>query len=97
LLISFESVGYLFTFRLILNFRLPLVFLSQFREVKASDIDNAFSFTFDFMREQDIYIPNAHYENGLRVGKRVNLRLQVATLDNLVRDDFERVDYIGVS
>ncbi|NJK66575.1 MAG: hypothetical protein HC789_13130 [Microcoleus sp. CSU_2_2] len=74
---------------------ISFLFVSDFREVKAEDIDSAFSFTFAFMREQDIYIPNIHYEN-VKVGDRVNLRLKGPTLDNLVRSDFERVDYLGV-
>jgi len=48
------------------------------------------------MREQDIYIPLVHYEN-VKVGDRVNLRPKGPTLDDLVRSDFERVDYIGIS
>jgi hypothetical protein len=42
-------------------------------------------------------ITNPHYQKDLRIGKRVNLRLQGSTLDDLVRSDFERVDYIGIS
>ena len=74
---------------------MDLLFLSDFREVKAEDIDSAFSFTFAFMQEQDIYIPNAHYEN-VKVGDRINLRPKGPTLDDLVRSDFERVDYLGI-
>ena len=74
---------------------MDLLFLSDFREVKSEDIDSAFSFTFAFMREQDIYIPNAHYEN-VRADDRVNLRPKGPTLDDLVRSDFERVDYLGI-
>lgn len=75
---------------------MDLLFLSDFREVKAEDIDSAFSFTDAFMREQDIYIPYVHYQN-VKVGNRLNLRPKGPTLDDLVRSDFERVDYIGVS
>ncbi|MEG3904609.1 hypothetical protein QUB19_19065 [Microcoleus sp. B4-C5] len=75
---------------------MDLLFLSDFREVKAEDIDSAFRFTYAFMQEQDIYIPNAHYEN-VKVGDRINLRPKGPTLDDLVRSDFERVDYIGIS
>jgi len=74
---------------------MDLLFLSDFREVKSEDIDSAFSFTFAFMQEQDIYIPNAHYEN-VRAGDRINLRPKSPTLDDLVRSDFERVDYLGI-
>ena len=74
---------------------MSLLFLSDFREVTTEDIDNAFSFTFAFMREQYIYIPYVYYEN-VKVGNRVNLRLKGATLDNLVRSDFARIDYIAV-
>ena len=49
------------------------------------------------MQEQDIYIPNAHYQKELRARKPVNLRPKGPTLDNLVRSDFERVDYVGIS
>jgi len=75
---------------------MDLLFLSDFREVKAEDIDSAFRFTFAFMQEQDIYIPYAHYEN-VRAGDRVNLRPKGPTLDDLVRSDFERVDYVGIN
>ncbi|MEG4520784.1 MULTISPECIES: hypothetical protein [unclassified Microcoleus] len=75
---------------------ISFLFVSDFRELKAEDIDSAFRFTDAFMREQDIYIPNAHYEN-VKVGDRVNLRPKGPTLDDLVRSDFERVDYIGIS
>ncbi len=74
---------------------MDLLFLSDFREVKAEDIDSAFSFTDAFMQEQDIYIPNAHYGN-VRAGDRINLRPKGPTLDDLVRSDFERVDYLGI-
>jgi hypothetical protein len=75
---------------------MDFLFLSNFREVKAEDIDSAFSFTYTFMEEQDIYIPYVYYEN-VRAGDRVNLRPKGPTLDDLVRSDFERVDYIGVN
>ena len=75
---------------------MDILFLSDFREVKAEDIDSAFSFTDAFMREQDIYIPLVHYGN-VRAGDRINLRPKGPTLDDLVRSDFERVDYIGIS
>lgn len=74
---------------------ISFLFVSQLRELTTEDIDSAFSFTDAFMREQDIYIPLVHYEN-VKVGDRVNLRLKGATLDNLERNDFERVDYIGI-
>jgi hypothetical protein len=74
---------------------ISFLFVSQLRELTTEDIDSAFSFTDAFMREQDIYIPLVHYEN-MKVGDRVNLRLKGATLDNLERNDFERVDYIGI-
>ncbi|MEG3860290.1 hypothetical protein [Microcoleus sp. herbarium12] len=73
-----------------------VLFLSNFREVKAEDIDSAFRFTDAFMEEQDIYIPYVYYEN-VRAGVRLNLRPKAPTLDDLVRSDFERVDYIGIS
>ncbi|MEG4349455.1 hypothetical protein QUA70_11900 [Microcoleus sp. LAD1_D5] len=41
-------------------------------------------------------ITNAHYEN-VKVGDSVNLRPKGPTLDDLVRSDFERVDYVGIS
>jgi hypothetical protein len=73
-----------------------MLFISDFRELKAEEIDSAFSFTDAFMREQDIYIPLVHYVH-VKVGDRVNLRPKSPTLDDLVRSDFERVDYIGIS
>ena len=75
---------------------MDILFLSDFRDVKAEDIDDAFNFTFAFMQEQDIYIPFVHYGN-LKIGDRLNLRPKGPTLDDLVRSDFERVDYIGIS
>lgn len=74
---------------------ISFLFASQLRELTTENIDSAFSFTDAFMREQDIYIPLVHYEN-MKVGDRVNLRLKGPTLDNLVRSDFDRVDYLGV-
>ncbi|MUL37917.1 hypothetical protein [Gloeocapsopsis dulcis] len=35
-------------------------FQSQFRQLEAEDIENAYNFTFDFILEQDIYIPPIH-------------------------------------
>jgi hypothetical protein len=75
---------------------ISFLFVSDFRELTTENIDSAFRFTFAFMQEQDIYIPNVHYEN-VKVGDRVNLRPKGPTLDDLVRSDFERVDYIGIS
>ena len=75
---------------------ISFLFVSDFRDLKAEDIDSAFRFTDAFMREQDIYIPLVHYEN-VKVGDRLNLRPKGPTLDDLVRSDFERVDYIGLS
>ena len=43
-----------------------------------------------------IYIPLVYYGN-VKVGDRVNLRPKSPTLHDLVRSDFERVDYIGIS
>lgn len=74
---------------------ISFLFVSDFRELKAEDIDSAFRFTDAFMQEQDIYIPNVHYEN-VKVGDRVNLRPKGPTLDDLVRSDFEGVDYLGI-
>jgi hypothetical protein len=71
------------------------LFVSNFRELTTEEIGSAFRFTDAFMREQDIYIPNVHYEN-VKVGDRVNLQLKSPTLDNLERNDFDRVDYIGI-
>lgn len=74
---------------------MSLLFVSDFRELTTENIDSAFSFTEAFMQEQDIYISNVHYEN-VKVGDRVNLRPKGPTLDDLVRSDFEGVDYIGI-
>ena len=74
---------------------MDVLFLSNFREVKAEDIESGFRFTDAFMEEQDIYIPFVHYGN-LKVGDRLNLRPKGPTLDDLVRSDFERVDYLGI-
>lgn len=71
------------------------LFVSDLRELTTEEIDSAFSFTFAFMEEQDIYIPNVHYDN-VKVGVPVNLRLKGPTLNNLERHDFDRIDYIGI-
>ncbi|MGL5059447.1 MAG: hypothetical protein ACRC62_05645 [Microcoleus sp.] len=72
------------------------VFASDLRELKSEEIGSAFSFTSAFMKEQDIYIPHVHYDN-VKVGVPVNLRLKGPTLNYLERNDFDRVDYIGIT
>jgi hypothetical protein len=67
-------------------------FQSQNRQLKAEDIGSAYSFVYNFMREQDVYIPAVYRV----VNQPGILQLNNLELENLVRNDFERVDYIAL-
>jgi hypothetical protein len=69
-----------------------LQFQSQSRQLKTEDIGDAYSFTYDFMMEQDVYIPALQRV----VIQQGTLRLKGSWLENLVCNDFERLDYIAL-
>jgi hypothetical protein len=66
-------------------------FQSQLRQLEAEDIEDPYNFTFDFILEQDIYIPPIHRV----VSHQGILRLLGPGLENLEPNDFERLDYIA--
>lgn len=73
----------------------PSVFESRLRQLKAENIDNSYTFTHEFMREQDAYIP-ALTRPQSQAGQRVALQLVASGPETFKRNDFERVDYVGV-
>jgi len=69
-----------------------LQFHSQSRQLKAEDIGDAYSCTYDFMLEQDVYVPALQRV----VIQQGALRLKGPWLENLVHNDFESIDYIAL-
>lgn len=69
-----------------------LEFQSQRCQLKPEDIGNAYNFVYDFMLEQDVYIPALFRV----VNQQGYLRLKGPELENLVQNDFERLDYIAL-
>jgi hypothetical protein len=65
-------------------------FQSQLRQLEAEDIENAYSFTMNFIREQDAYVPVLFVSKCRSVGQQMILQLE-----NLSRDNLERMDYIA--
>ncbi len=65
-------------------------FQSQLRQLEAEDIEDAYGFTMNFIREQDAYIPLLFVPKCRSDGQRISLRLE-----NLRRDDLDRMDYIA--
>jgi hypothetical protein len=65
-------------------------FESQLRQLEAKDIENAYSFTLNFIREQDAYIPALFVLECPNLDERIILRLE-----NLNLSDLERMDYIA--
>lgn len=65
-------------------------FQSQLRQLEAEDIENAYSFTMNFIREQDAYVPVLFVPKCRSVGQQIILQLE-----NLRRGDLERMDYIA--
>lgn len=73
----------------------PSVFESRLRQLKAENIDSSYTFTHKFMREQDAYIP-ALRRPPSQAGQRVTLQLVAFGPETFKRNDFKRVDYVGV-
>ncbi len=69
-----------------------LEFESQSRPLKPEEIGSAYIFVYDFMLEQDVYIPALFRV----VNQQGYLRLKGPELEDLVRNDFERLDYIAL-
>jgi hypothetical protein len=65
-------------------------FQSQLRQLEAEDIENAYSFTMNFIREQDAYVPVLFVQKCRSVGQQIILHLE-----NLRRSDLDRMDYIA--
>lgn len=64
-------------------------FQSKLRQLKAEDIENVYSFTDDFLRQQDVYVPAFFTKVYFRCGQRITLRLK-----GIEHDDFEQMDYV---
>ncbi|PSM47193.1 hypothetical protein C7Y66_20980 [Chroococcidiopsis sp. CCALA 051] len=65
-------------------------FQSQNRQLRREDMGSVYGFIYDFMVEQDIYIPAIRrVEN-----QQGYVRLLGPELENLERSDFERIDYL---
>lgn len=65
-------------------------FQSQLRQIKAEDIEDAYQFTMDFVREQDAYIPGIVQVEDLIVGQCTILRIE-----DLLPDEIEQMDYLA--
>lgn len=58
--------------------------------MEARDIRDAYTFTMDFMREQNAYVPNLTETKGLIAGQRKSL-----CFEGLIPDEMERMDYLA--
>ncbi len=67
-----------------------LGFQSQLRQFEEKDIRDAYTFTMNFIREQDAYIPNIVQVEDLRAGQRTTLRFE-----DLMPHEVERMDYLA--
>jgi len=67
-----------------------LEFQSQLRQVEARDIQSAYKFTMNFLRDQDAYVPCLLEAEGLTAGQRTTLRIE-----NLMPNEVERMDYLA--
>lgn len=67
-----------------------LDFQSQLRPIKAKDIRDAYTFTMNFIREQDAYVPCFFQLEDLTVGQRTILDIK-----NLLPNELERTDYLA--
>lgn len=65
-------------------------FQSQLRQLEGEDIEDAYSFTMNFIQEQDAYVPALFVPKCHSIGQQIILRLE-----NLRRSDLERMDYIA--
>lgn len=64
-------------------------FQSRLRQLTAKEIINPSRFTDAFLYEQNAYVPSFSWDTGFKVGQKVILQVQ-----DLERDDFERMDYM---
>jgi hypothetical protein len=65
-------------------------FQSQLHQVEARDIQSTYTFTMNFLREQDAYIPNLVEMEDLIAGQRITLGIE-----NLMHNEIERMDYLA--
>ncbi|MEH2295861.1 hypothetical protein [Nostoc sp.] len=65
-------------------------FQSQLRQLEARSIEDAYTFTMTFIREQDAYIPCVVEVEELLVGQHTTLRIE-----DLMLNEVERMDYIA--
>lgn len=65
-------------------------FQSQLRSLEARDISDAYTFTMDFMREQDAYVPCLAEAEDLIAGKHITLGI-----DDLKLNEIQRIDYLA--
>lgn len=66
-------------------------FQSQLRQVEVREVEkDAYTFTMDFMRDQDAYIPCIVEVEDLKIGQRTTLRFE-----GLLPNEVERMDYIA--
>lgn len=68
-------------------------FRSQLSQKEAHEIESGYSFTDEFLRKQDAYVPAFSWQwSFLKVGQKVTIQLE-----GLERDDLERMDYMTLS
>jgi len=67
-------------------------FRSQLRETEVYEIEDGYGFTDDFLREQDAYVPAFRWTRILKIGQKVTIKLE-----NLEREDLERMDYMTLT
>jgi len=65
-------------------------FKSQLRSLAARDIRDAYTFTMDFMREQDAYVPNLTETEGLIATQHKSI-----CFEGLMPNEIERMDYLA--
>ncbi|QKQ75348.1 hypothetical protein [Nostoc sp. TCL240-02] len=65
-------------------------FQSQLRQLEARSIENAYTFTMNFIREHDAYIPCVVEVEELLAGQHTTLRIE-----DLMLNEVERMDYLA--
>lgn len=65
-------------------------FQSQLRQLEARSIEDAYTFTMNFIREQDAYIPCVVEVEELLAGQHTTLRIE-----DLMLNEVERMDYLA--
>ncbi|WP_250122338.1 hypothetical protein [Chroococcidiopsis sp. CCMEE 29] len=76
--------------KLVFEEEVSLEFQSQLRQFEAKDIGDAYTFTMNFICEQDAYVPNIVQVEDLRAGQRTTLRFE-----DLMPHEVERMDYLA--